>query len=162
MRKCLHRGIGAADTLNFSSHKYYIMNHTPAITSYNKKLVRATFWMVESKADHAARIFYDKLFEMDPGLKSLFKGDMKSEGKRMVEMLSTLVKGLNTLDVLAPLLRSMGRRYVNSGVRSEHYDMAIAALLYSLKEELQENWNEEVEAAWLEVYHAVSEIIQAA
>lgn len=138
------------------------MTSTLSITPYNKKLVRATFWMVESKADEAAEIFYAKLFEMSPELRPLFKGNMREQGRRMMEMLSTLVKGLNTLDVLAPLVRSMGRRHLNYGIKTEHYNMAAAALMYSLKEELQENWNEEVESAWLEVYETVSDIMQSA
>lgn len=138
------------------------MTNTVSITPYNKRLVRATFWMVESKADEAAEIFYTKLFEMSPELRPLFKGNMKDEGRRMMEMLSTVVKGLNTLDVLAPLVRNLGRRHLNYGIKSEHYNMAAAALMYSLKEELQENWNEEVESAWLEVYETVSDIMQSA
>lgn len=138
------------------------MTTVTSITPYNKKLVRATFWMVEPKADEAAEIFYSKLFEMSPELRPLFKGDMKEQGRKMMEMVSTVVKGLNTLDVLAPLVRSMGRRHVNNGIRSEHYNLAAAALLYSLKEELKENWNEEVESAWLEVYETVSDIMQSA
>ncbi|WP_422360909.1 globin domain-containing protein [Reichenbachiella sp.] len=137
------------------------MTNTTSITPYNKKLVRATFWMVESKADEAAEIFYTKLFEMSPELKPLFKGNMKEQGRIMMDMLSTLVKGLNTLDVLAPLVRSMGRRHMNYGIKTEHYNMAAAALMFSLKEELKENWNEEVESAWLEVYQAVSCIMQS-
>ncbi|WP_456459928.1 globin family protein [Reichenbachiella sp.] len=138
------------------------MTNTVSISPYNKKLVRATFWMVEPKADEAAEIFYSKLFEMSPELKPLFKGDMKQQGKLMIEMLATVVKGLNTLDVLAPLVRSMGRRHVNYGIKTEHYNMAATALMYSLKEELKENWNEEVESAWLEVYQTVSCIMQSA
>lgn len=138
------------------------MTSTLSITPYNKKLVRATFWMVEPKADEAAEIFYTKLFEMSPELRPLFKGNMKEQGRKMIDMLSTLVKGLNTLDVLAPLVRNMGRRHVNYGIKTEHYHMAATALMYSLKEELQENWNEEVESAWLEVYETVSDIMQSA
>ncbi|MEO9803624.1 MAG: globin family protein [Reichenbachiella sp.] len=138
------------------------MTNTLSITPYHKRLVRATFWMVEPKADEAARSFYNKLFEISPELRPLFKGDMKDQGRKMIEMLATVVRGLNTLDVLAPLVRNMGRRHISYGVKSEHYHMAAAALLYSLKEELKENWNEEVEAAWLEVYETISDIMQSA
>ncbi|UXX80400.1 globin domain-containing protein [Reichenbachiella carrageenanivorans] len=138
------------------------MTNTVSITPYNKRLVRATFWMVESKTDEAAKVFYSKLFEMSPELRPLFKGNMQMQGRKMMEMISTVVKGLNTLDVLAPLVRNMGRRHMTYGIRSEHYNMAAAALMYSLKEELKENWNEEVEAAWLEVYETLSDIMQSA
>ncbi len=53
----------------------------PAITPKQKELVQTTFVQVTPIALKAADIFYNKLFELDPELKSLFKGDMKEQGQ---------------------------------------------------------------------------------
>ncbi|MEO9966082.1 MAG: globin domain-containing protein [Reichenbachiella sp.] len=138
------------------------MTDTLSITPYHKRLVRATFWMVESKADNTAKVFYNRLFETSPELRPIMKANENSQGRAMIEMVSMLVKGLNTLEVLAPVVRNIGKRYSRYGLGVEHYNMAASALLYSFKGELRENWNEEVEAAWLEVHEKVSEILQTA
>jgi len=46
------------------------------------ELVQGTFTKVAPIADKAAEIFYGKLFEKDPSLKPMFKGDMKDQGAR--------------------------------------------------------------------------------
>jgi len=48
-----------------------------AITEADKKLVQQSFARVEPIAETAAELFYGKLFELDPKLRALFKGDMK-------------------------------------------------------------------------------------
>jgi len=47
------------------------------ITEADRKLVQQSFARVEPIAETAAELFYGKLFELDPKLRALFKGDMK-------------------------------------------------------------------------------------
>ncbi|MDP1674939.1 MAG: globin domain-containing protein, partial [Burkholderiales bacterium] len=43
-------------------------------------LVQDSFSKVAPIAEAAAEMFYKRLFELDPKLRSLFRGDMKEQG----------------------------------------------------------------------------------
>lgn len=116
------------------------------------ELVQSTFAMVAPIADKAAEIFYAKLFELDPSLKSLFTSDMAEQGKKLMSMLAAAVNGLNDLGALVPVVQDLGKRHVGYNVEDSHYDTVAAALLYTLETGLGDNWNEEVKEAWTTVY----------
>ncbi|WP_258105725.1 globin family protein [Marinoscillum sp. MHG1-6] len=122
------------------------------ISSKQKELVQSTFAQVAPIAETAADIFYNKLFELDPALKPLFKGDIKDQGKKLMTMLAAAVKGLDDLGSLVPVVQDLGKRHVGYGVTDEHYDTVAAALLYTLETGLGDNWNDEVKDAWVAVY----------
>jgi truncated hemoglobin YjbI len=50
----------------------------------------------------AAELFYGKLFELDPALKPLFKGDIKEQGRKLMAMIDVAVNGLARLEQLDP------------------------------------------------------------
>jgi len=122
------------------------------ITTKQKELVQSTFGMVAPIADKAADIFYTKLFELDPALKPLFKGDIAEQGNKLMTMLAAAVKGLDDLGALVPVVQDLGKRHVGYGVEDAHYDTVGAALLFTLETGLGEAWNDEVKDAWVVVY----------
>jgi len=54
------------------------------MTPRDTELVQSSFAKVAPIADQAAEMFYARLFELDPSLKSLFQGDMAEQGKRLM------------------------------------------------------------------------------
>ncbi len=116
------------------------------------ELVQGTFEKVVPIADKAAEIFYDKLFELDPKLKPLFKGDMKEQGAKLMTMIGTAVNGLNNLEAIVPAVQNLGRSHVGYGVEDSHYDTVGSALIYTLETGLGESFTSEVKDAWVEVY----------
>ena len=93
------------------------------------RLVQESFAKVEPIAEAAAELFYNKLFELDPGLKALFKTDMKMQGRKLMAMLKLAVKGLDDLEKLVPVVQDLGRRHVAYGVQRAHYATVGQALL---------------------------------
>lgn len=116
------------------------------------ELVQGTFEQVVPIADKAAEIFYSKLFEKDPSLKPMFKGDMKAQGAKLMSMIGTAVNGLNDLGALVPAVQNLGKGHVGYGVEDKHYDTVGAALLETLDAGLGEAFTPEVKDAWTEVY----------
>lgn len=127
-----------------------------------KDLVQGTFEKVAPIAETAAEIFYNKLFELDPALKPLFKGDIKEQGKKLMTMLAAAVNGLNNLEGLIPVVQNLGKRHVGYGVQDEHYDTVAASLLFTLEQGLGDAWNEEVKEAWTTVYLILADIMKEA
>jgi hemoglobin-like flavoprotein len=123
-------------------------------------LVQKTFAKVKPIAGVAADLFYGRLFELDPSLRAMFKGDMKKQGQMLMSVLAVAVNGLRNLETLSPVVRQLGARHVNYGVQPQHYDTVGAALLWTLEQGLQDEFTPEVRAAWAGAYGLLTEVMQ--
>ena len=118
--------------------------------------VKSSWAKVAPMSEQAAELFYAKLFELDPSLRNLFKGNMEEQGKKLMKMVSTAVNGLVRLDAIVPAVQELGRRHVGYGVLDEHYTLVGAALLWTLAQGLGEEFTPEVERAWADTYGLLS------
>jgi hemoglobin-like flavoprotein len=125
-------------------------------------LVQQTFEQVKPIADTAADLFYNRLFELDPSLRPMFRGDMKEQGRKLMQMLSVAVAGLTRLDDLVPAVEALGRRHQGYGVRDEHYATVGSALLWTLGQGLGAGFTPDVETAWASAYGLLSRVMQNA
>ncbi len=62
------------------------------MTPNQAALVQESFRKVAPIADIAASVFYARLFELDPSLRALFKGDMKRQGTMLMSMIGSAVR----------------------------------------------------------------------
>jgi hemoglobin-like flavoprotein len=124
--------------------------------------VQGTFAKVEPIADKAAELFYGRLFELDPSLKPMFKGDMSEQGAKLMRMLGIAVRGLTSLDTIVPAVENLGVRHIAYGVKDEHYATVGAALLWTLEQGLGEDFTPEVKQAWTDVYTLLAQVMQDA
>jgi len=125
-------------------------------------LVRSTWAKLIPIADAAAKIFYTRLFEIDPSLRSLFKGDMATQGKLLMGMINTAVEGLDDLDSIVPAVQELGRNHAGYGVKSEDYKAVASALLWTLRQGLGSDFNADVKNAWVETYTLLATVMQEA
>jgi len=121
--------------------------------------VQSTWKQVSAIAPQAAALFYTNLFEADPSLKALFKGDMEEQGKRLMQMIGAAVGKLTDLDSLVPVLQSLGERHVGYGVQASHYATVGGALLKTLEQGLGAAFTPAVKAAWTEVYGVMADVM---
>jgi hemoglobin-like flavoprotein len=124
--------------------------------------VQSTFEKVHPLSDITAEMFYNRLFELDPSVQSLFKGDMKEQGRKLMHMISLAVSRLNRLETLVPAVQALGTRHVDYGVKHEHYDTVGAALLWTLEQSLGGDFTPEVKEAWAEAYHLLTDVMKEA
>jgi hemoglobin-like flavoprotein len=110
----------------------------------------------------AAELFYAKLFELDPALRLLFKGDMVEQGSKLMMMIGTAVAGLSRPDELIPAVQALGARHAGYGVKDKDYDTVAGALLDTLQKGLGEAFTPEVKAAWVAVYTLLATTMKAA
>ncbi len=122
------------------------------VTDTQKVLVQESFAAVAPIADEAAVLFYRRLFELDPSLERMFRGDMAEQRRKLMQMLTAAVKGLDRLEQLVPVVEDLGRRHVGYGVTDAHYDTVGAALLWTLEQGLGEAFTPDVQDAWAAVY----------
>jgi len=132
------------------------------LTLTQKTLVQDTFAVIAPIADDAAVLFYRKLFELDPSLEQMFKGDMAEQRRKLMQMLTFAVKGLDRLDQLVPVVKDLGRRHVGYKVADEHYATVGSALLWTLETGLGAAFTSEVKDAWTTVYGILATTMQEA
>jgi hemoglobin-like flavoprotein len=124
--------------------------------------VKESFDLIEPIAPQAAKLFYANLFEADPSLRPLFKGDMAVQEHQLMKMLALTVSLLDSPATLIPELQGLGRRHAGYGVQDQHYDTVGAALLKTLRQGLGVAYTPEVEAAWTEVYGVLAATMKEA
>jgi hemoglobin-like flavoprotein len=132
------------------------------VTTTQKVLVQESFAAVIPIADDAAALFYRRLFELDPQLERMFKGDMTEQRRKLMQMLTAAVKGLDRLDQLVPVVEDLGRRHVGYGVADRHYDTVGSALLWTLEKGLGNAFTPEVKDAWIAVYGLLADTMKNA
>ena len=122
------------------------------LTPAQKTLVQDSFATIAPIADDVAALFYEKLFELDPSLRPMFRGNMSEQRKKLMQMLTAAVKGLDRLDQLVPVVQDLGRRHAHYGVADTHYDTVGAALLWTLEKGLGDAFTPDTKEAWATVY----------
>jgi hemoglobin-like flavoprotein len=132
------------------------------LTKEQITLVKGSFAAIVPIADDAAALFYRRLFEIDPRLERMFSGDMVEQRRKLMQMLTAAVKGLDRLEQLVPVVEDLGRRHAGYGVRDEHYDTVGAALLWTLEKGLGPAFTPETKEAWTAVYGLLASTMQGA
>ncbi len=123
--------------------------------------VRASFALIAPRADAVGQAFYATLFRLSPAARTLFPADITPQAHKLMDMLGTIVRGLDRPQQLQALFRDLGRRHVGYGVTEEQYDAVGAALLMALREALGDAFDEELECAWATVYADLAETMIA-
>lgn len=125
-------------------------------------LIRSSWSKVLPIADTAARLFYERLFELDPAARSLFTGNMQEQGANLMRMLNKVVQGMDRLDETIPLVEELGRRHAEYGVMDEHYDAVGEALLWTLEQGVGEEFTPQVREAWASAYELIASTMKGA
>ncbi len=132
------------------------------MTPENQALVRDSFAKIVPIAPQAAALFYDRLFELDPSLRPLFKGDMAEQGRKLMAMIGTAVASLDKLDTIVPAVQALGRRHAAYGVQDSQYGTVASALLWTLGQGLGAGFTPPVETAWTEAYTILATVMKDA
>lgn len=124
--------------------------------------VQRTFSLVVPIKEKAAELFYARLFELDPSLKPMFKGDMKQQGMKLMSALALVVTGLSKPETILPAVEDLGRKHFDYGVQDHHYDTVGAALLWTLELGLGAEFTPDVKAAWTAAYTLLANVMKDA
>ena len=128
------------------------------------RLVQESLGLVLPIRDQAAKLFYDRLFQLDPSTRTLFAAtNMTAQGAKLMAAIAMVVKGLDAPEAILNQVRALGRRHVIYGVEERHYETVGAALLWTLGAALGEAFTPELRTAWTAAYKLISDtMIEAA
>ena len=129
---------------------------TPAQVS----LVKDSFSHVLPIRTAAAAIFYERLFTIDPKLRTLFSAtDMEEQGNKLMTALAFVVNGLDRAETILPAVRQLAQRHVHYGVKDEHYATVGQALIETLAAGLGAAFTADVRAAWQAAYVLLASVM---
>ena len=132
------------------------------VTSRQKTLVQDSFAALAPVLEDATALFYGRLFELDPAVRRMFPEDMTMQRRKLAQMLTAAVKGLDRLEQLVPVVQDLGRRHAGYGVTERHYDTVGAALLWTLEKGLGRAFTPELKDAWTDVYGLLATVMKDA
>ena len=125
------------------------------------KLVQDSFAKVAPISAQAAMLFYDRLFEVAPGVKAMFPADMTEQRKKLMATLAVVVGGLSNLEAVLPAASALAKRHVSYGAKPEHYPVVGGALLWTLEKGLGAEFTPEVKSAWTATYTLIANTMKA-
>jgi nitric oxide dioxygenase len=125
-------------------------------------LLRASFRQVAAAPGAAAGLFYDRLFEVAPEVRTLFPPDMEAQGQKMMSTLGIVVAQLHEMDRMQPVLAALAERHVGYGVRPDHYALLAEPLEWMLRQSLGERFTPAVAATWQKAFAGLTAAMIAA
>lgn len=124
------------------------------------KILQSSFQLAAPHSEELAAIFYETLFKRFPAIKPLFDNtNLDDQKTKLIAALKFIVENVNSPEIYAPLLRSLGQRHVQYGAKLTHYPAVGECLIYSLKKVIGNQWTEKMELTWSQAYDAVSDIM---
>jgi hemoglobin-like flavoprotein len=127
------------------------------MTNDDIQLVQRSWLQARPMNQAIAEVFFARLFELDPGMRTLFDQDLSKPRTRLLQIISASVRGLDRLDSMLPVLRLLGMRHRILGVRDEHYASIAAAWLWTLEKALRADFTPVVKSAWIKTYGVLSQ-----
>ena len=133
------------------------------MTPQQQDLIKTTWAQVTPIAEPAARIFYDRLFALDPHIGAMFAfTDMDAQRKNLMQTLTVVVKSIDDLPTILPAVEALGRRHATYGVRPSQYATVGTALLDTLAVGLGDAFTPDARAAWAEAFETLASVMLAA
>ncbi|MGH7519425.1 MAG: globin family protein [Gemmatimonadales bacterium] len=123
-------------------------------------LVRHSWCRFAPLASGATAAFYERLFELNPGCRSLFGAtDLADQGCKLMRMLDEIVHLLDQPEALIGEVVRLGTRHAAYGVRDSDYGSVGAALLWTFERQLGPAFDEETRSAWAEAYLLIARVM---
>lgn len=125
-------------------------------------LLKSSFAEIAKRRPDVAALFYKRLFEVAPAVKPMFKSSPKDQQRKLTAALAQIVASLEQPQKLSAHLTRMGERHVAYGAQPAHYKVVGEVLLWTFEQVLKRDFTQEVRAAWVIAYGAVSDAMIAA
>ena len=110
--------------------------------------VQATLDEILKNEDEFAEKFYERVFNMAPQVRELFKKNMLDQGRMLTHMLGGIVYSLSRPEYLMLGLKSLGQQHKSYGVHKAHYPVVRQALLETITEQLGDQCNNDTIEGW--------------
>lgn len=133
-----------------------------AMTPTQRVLLRQTFESMVPLPRRFGLQFYDRLFELDPSLRALFRGDPERQATMLLNALTLAVLRLLDDGRASKAVHDLGARHRDYGVLDGHYATFGEALLWTFEQRLGDGFSPELRGAWSEAWSEIALAMQQA
>jgi hemoglobin-like flavoprotein len=142
------------------------------MTPEQTRLLAESFSKLENRLYDLGSLVYQKLFEIDPNSRRLFKGDMEEQKLKLARVFAEFIRVKTRSQHFLPVTKKGGeavipgvgalgeRHEANYGVGCKHYLYMREALIYAISTLLGSQYNEDIGRAWTETFDMLSEAMQ--
>ena len=129
------------------------------MTVENYILVIENIEKIGNRIDQLSQKFYSELFHLDLSMKQIFSGNVVYLNRKFANMIGTF-KTVKYIDKVKATLEKLAERHlINYGAQVEHIELAKQALLTALKQQLEEDFTPQHEAAWNQILDEIGDIM---
>jgi len=129
---------------------------TPWPSPQEAQALRASFLRIIPNSEEASLRLYDRLFEIDPALRSLFGEDMIGQQEKLVKMLAAAIDMLDDPEGFEASCRQLGKRHQAYGALPHHYPIVGRLLLEEFGRAAEPPFSKEETALWAKLYDQVA------
>lgn len=127
------------------------------LSQQEQKLIQASFAKIAHEKELAGRLFYERLFTLDPNLRAMFqRGPIETQAEKLMQVIEWVVNRVDRVEEIDTELQELGSKHKDYGVTTDHYAQVGAALLWTLNQSLGGQMDNDTEAAWIELYTYLS------
>ncbi len=123
-------------------------------------MLRKSYDQLSADSEAFTEFFYNRLFEMDDSIRSMFPESMTQQKKKLFQTLGVAVKAAEKPESIRAALKTLGQKHVEYGVINAHYDLVGCALVDSIGEFLQLDPSDPLLTIWSKLYRDVSSIMK--
>lgn len=116
------------------------------------ELVQDSWANVSDSSDHAARLFYLRLFEEQPEVRDLFVTSVSGQESVLSEALDDSIDHLDGDLNNVPALEELARLHTINGISAERYEAVSEAMFWMLEQEIGNLLDDETRDAWQVAY----------
>jgi len=143
------------------------------MTPAQLRIVQRTFAIIEKTAEQFSAQFYERLFQLDPEIRSLFRNDIKAQHSKFMKVIAEVIqlhlRALMSLPVTAsergqaliPGAYWSGKLHYAYGVKAEHFTTMKEALFWTMEKTLGPEFTPEAHDAWNTAYDIISRAMQS-
>jgi hemoglobin-like flavoprotein len=125
-----------------------VASHSETLSQEQKRLIRDSFTRIEPASDLVARLFYLKSIDLDPSIRDVLKAPSRAQRKKFMAAMKLAVISLDRLDGLQPMIKLLGIRQRQEGLKSRHYTAFRRAWVWTLEQSLEARFPREASEAW--------------
>ena len=120
-------------------------------------LIKKSWHQFLLNAEENEVLFFNRLFEMAPEVKQLFKGNLKELTKKFTSITTFMVSKLHNFEDALKEVKTIIQRNNQYKLSAEYYAFMGDALLCTLENGLAETWNDELKESWATAYFALAD-----
>ena len=141
------------------------------LSDIQKQMLNQSWNALAPMQDEAADLFYDKLFQLEPGYRRFFPDDMRAQKRKLTATLAFIVEStvwpmsqwqddVPTERDLTVVLLALGRRHGSTyRIPDASYAVVREALMWSLDRCLGDDFSDDVREVWTRVYDSVASMM---